>query len=53
MTDPEPPRSSQDRERQDLAELLGRILAAYWLACRRTAADPPVERMVSPDEKRD
>jgi hypothetical protein len=53
MTDSEPPRSSQGRERQDLAELLGRILAAYWLACRRPTADPPVERMILPDEKRD
>lgn len=51
MTDSEPPRTSQERVRQDLAELLGRILAAYWLARRCPVVDPPVKRTESPDEK--
>lgn len=51
MSDSRPSRASQDKERQDLAELLGRILAAYWLDRRRSNADPLVERIESPDEK--
>jgi hypothetical protein len=53
MTNSELPRPSQDRERQNIAELLGRILAAFWLDRRRPATDPQAERTGSPRENRD
>lgn len=40
-----------DQERQDIAELLGRILAAYWLNRQRSVANPPAERTEAPGEK--
>jgi hypothetical protein len=50
MNETEPPLSTQtDRERQAIAELLGRILAAYWLSHRRPLPDPaPAKRTEKP-----
>jgi hypothetical protein len=53
MANSEPPRLSQDKERQDIAELLGRILAAYWLRRRDSDTGLPTERTTSPNEKPD
>lgn len=42
MSTPDPTGSSPEmRERRAVAELLGRILAAYWLANRSPANEPP------------
>jgi hypothetical protein len=42
MNEPDPVGSSPEaRERRAAAELLGRILAAYWLANRPPANEPP------------
>lgn len=43
MSTPNPTDSFPDaRERHAVAELLGRILAAYWLANRRPASQSPI-----------
>lgn len=43
MGTPDPTDSSPDpRERHAVAELLGRVLAAYWLANRRPANEWPI-----------
>lgn len=43
MNKPDPPGSTPEaRERQAVAELLGRILAAHWLRCPRPPAAAPL-----------
>jgi len=43
MNSTEPPNSlNSESERSAVAELLGRILAAYWLANRRPANELPL-----------
>jgi len=51
MNNSEPPHRPRESDRQEIAELLGRILATYWLARVRHTPDLPAAKLNCRDKE--